>query len=47
LTIEGKHFACDRPTDENGRHDGWAHTNTDAGAVWSGNADRLAVAVDD
>jgi hypothetical protein len=35
LNIAGEHFPCDWPTDENGRHDGWAHANKVAQAIWS------------
>jgi hypothetical protein len=34
LNIKGEHFPCDWPTDANGKHDGWAHTNKAAQAVW-------------
>jgi len=36
LMIAGEHFACDWPVDENGKHDGWAHANKQAGAIWAG-----------
>jgi len=36
LNLAGEHFACDWPLGENGRHDGWAHTNKAAQAVWKG-----------
>jgi hypothetical protein len=35
LSIRGEHFWCDWPTDARGRHDGWAHANKEAQAVWS------------
>lgn len=35
LNLVGEHFPCDWPTDENGRHDGWAHANKKAQAIWS------------
>jgi hypothetical protein len=34
LNLAGEHFPCDWPTDENGLHEGWAHTNQEAKAVW-------------
>lgn len=34
LNIKGEAFRCDWPTDANGKHDGWAHTNKEAQAVW-------------
>lgn len=37
LNIRGEHFPCDWPTDTNGQHTGWAHANTAAEAIWSGN----------
>jgi len=36
LNLAGEHFPCDWPTDENGRHDGWAHASSAASAVWKG-----------
>lgn len=37
LMLAGECFPCDWPTDENGRHDGWAHTSGPAEAVWGKN----------
>lgn len=34
LNIKGEHFSCDWPTDLQGKHEGWAHTNKKAQAVW-------------
>lgn len=34
LNIKGEHFPCDWPTDDNGRHDGWGHSNKEAQAIW-------------
>lgn len=34
LNIKGEHFPCDWPVGENGRHDGWAHANSAAEAIW-------------
>lgn len=36
LNLEGEHFPCDWPTDERGKHSGWAHTNKKAQAQWRG-----------
>lgn len=44
LSIKGEHFPCDWPTGENGRHDGWAHSNRDAEAIWQGDTRLLATA---
>lgn len=35
VSIQGEHFQCDWPADENGHHDGWGHANKAAEAVWS------------
>lgn len=36
LNIKGEHFPCDwQPTDADGTHKGWGHTNKDAEAVWT------------
>ena len=35
LMIKGTFYACDWPTDANGRHDGWAHANKQAQALWA------------
>jgi hypothetical protein len=35
VNIQGEHFNCDWPVDENGRHDGWSHTSAPAQAVWT------------
>jgi hypothetical protein len=32
LNIRGEHFACDMPAP----HNGWAHSNKDAEAIWQG-----------
>jgi hypothetical protein len=34
LMIGGAAFPCDRPTDANGKHKGWAHANKAAQAIW-------------
>ena len=39
LNIAGEHYPCDWPTDANGRHDGWAHTNKAAEAIWASDRD--------
>jgi len=36
LMLSGEHFPCDWPVDEDGRHDGWAHANKAASALWKG-----------
>lgn len=35
LNIRGEHFGCDWPTDQQGHHLGWAHTNMAAQAIWA------------
>lgn len=40
LMIKGEAFPCDwEGRNPDGTHTGWAHTNKDAEAVWSGTAD--------
>ncbi len=39
LNLRGEHFGCDWPSDFDGRHEGWAHTNKEVQAVWVGSAD--------
>lgn len=34
LNLQGGSYPCDWPSDEDGRHDGWAHTNKEIQAVW-------------
>ena len=34
--IKGEHVPCDWPTDEHGRHDGWAHSNREHQIIWCG-----------
>lgn len=34
LVIEGRWYACDWPTNEDGRHPGWAHSNKELRAMW-------------
>lgn len=41
--LNGAHAACDWPTDETGRHDGWGHTNAKHGLVWLGADEAAAV----
>lgn len=36
LIVNGEHHPCDWPTDQDGRHEGSAHTNQAAGARWQG-----------
>lgn len=36
INIQGEHFPCDWPTDAEGRHPGWAHSNRQAQAIWRG-----------
>ena len=36
LMVAGEAYSCDWPTDENGQHKGWGHTNAAAEAVWCG-----------
>lgn len=36
LMLVGEAYPCDWPTDEHGRHDGWAHSNMAAQAIWCG-----------
>lgn len=35
LNIRGEHFGCDWPTNEQGQHPGWAHSNQLAQAIWA------------
>ena len=35
LNIKGEHFACDWPTNEDGKHPGFAHANAPAEAIWT------------
>ena len=40
LNIMGEHFPCqqmDQMTPESTSHEGWAHSNRDAEAIWQGN----------
>lgn len=37
LMIAGQHYPCQTPAP----HDGWAHTNVDAEAVWASDRDPL------
>lgn len=41
--LHGEFLNCDWPTDEDGRHDGWAHTNMTVGLVWVGADEAAAV----
>jgi hypothetical protein len=34
LMIKGEAFPCDWPSDDDGTHKGWGHTNKAAEAVW-------------
>jgi len=34
LIIKGEWFLCDTPTDEDGAHIGWGHSNRQAEAIW-------------
>ncbi len=44
LNIKGEHFPCDWPTDENGKHRGWAHSNRAVEALWQGVDERVPTA---
>lgn len=44
LNIKGEHFACDWPTDANGAHPGWAHSNRAAEAIWTDDPEPLSAA---
>jgi hypothetical protein len=35
LNVLGEHFPCDWPTDSDGQHRGFAHSNADAHALWT------------
>lgn len=35
LNVLGEHFACDWPTDDDGTHRGFAHSNREAQALWT------------
>lgn len=40
LNIMGEHFPCqqmDQMSADSATHDGWAHSNRDAEAIWQGN----------
>jgi hypothetical protein len=39
LNLAGQHFSCDWPVDDTGTHDGWAHVNKDAQALWADSPD--------
>jgi hypothetical protein len=41
LNLKGQHYPCDWPSDDDGKHDGWAHANSAAGAVWCSPTDKL------
>lgn len=35
LMVAGESYRCDWPTDANGEHKGWAHSNKEAKALWA------------
>jgi len=44
INIAGEHFPCqqmEHMAEGSKNHDGWAHSNRDAQAIWTEDADRL------
>lgn len=42
INVYGEHFDCDFPTDDNGNHLGWAHSNKGTQTIWTDDRNTIA-----
>lgn len=42
FNVYGEHFDCDFPTDDDGRHIGWAHSNKETQTLWTDDRNTIA-----